>query len=62
MTSLFDVSMRIRRFDRDHVHYGRARDFWAEAKNLEWATCPLTEHGFVSIISLTNYRDRIPSA
>lgn len=42
-------------FDADHVDHRRARS-WLEAESeAGWASCPLTENGFIRIISQPRY-------
>jgi toxin-antitoxin system PIN domain toxin len=52
--SLLDVNVLVSLFDPDHVHHQIAHDWFADARRTGWATCPLTEAGFVRI--LTNPR------
>lgn len=37
----------------NHVHHGRAQRWFAGARAAGWATCPLTESGFVRVSSNT---------
>ena len=50
-----DVSVLIALLDEDHIHYAKATDWFQ--KNLEqgWITCPLTENGYIRIVSGTGY-------
>jgi toxin-antitoxin system PIN domain toxin len=60
MRALLDINVLIALIDPSHVHHRIARE-WLEA-NIEhgWASCPLTQNGFVRIISQTAYPNSIP--
>jgi uncharacterized protein len=53
-TYLLDVNVLLALSDPVHVHYERAGR-WFEAASRPWATCPITENGFVRISSNPNY-------
>lgn len=55
MRTLFDVSALLAVFDKDHVFHGRARAWWAENADGGWASCPLTQNGFIRIMSQQSY-------
>jgi len=55
MRSLFDVSVPIALVDPDHVHYRRVRTWWTNEQHSGWASCPLTQNGFVRIVSQPTY-------
>lgn len=46
-------------FDENHVSYERARLWWKSNQQGGWASCPLTENGFVRIISQPTYPSRL---
>ena len=48
---LLDVNILIALFNPNHVHHGRARDWFSETGAKGWATCPLTEAGLLRIMS-----------
>lgn len=52
---LLDINVLIARADADHQHHDRAA-LWMQ-RNLkgEWATCPLTENGFIRILGHPSY-------
>jgi len=52
---LLDVNILIALADADHVHHSRATDFFLEHHSSGWATCPITENGFVRILGNPNY-------
>lgn len=58
MTALLDVNVLIALFDAEHIHYQTAHDWFESAKRGLWATCPLTENGFVRIVSSPRYPGR----
>lgn len=43
---LLDVNVLVARVFEDHIHH-RAAKTWLSTPNLEWATCPFTEAGFL---------------
>ena len=45
--ALLDVNVLIALFDPDHVHHEVAHDWFADHRERGWATCPLTENGFL---------------
>jgi toxin-antitoxin system PIN domain toxin len=49
-TALLDVNVLIALFNPDHVHHEIAHDWFAEHHTQGWATCPLTENGFVRVL------------
>jgi uncharacterized protein len=55
MRALFDVNVLIALFQPDHVHHQRVHDWWEKNQHSGWATCPLTENGFVRILSQPKY-------
>lgn len=53
--ALLDVSVLLALLDSDHVDHSRARE-WLEVEiGSGWASCPITENGFVRIISQPRY-------
>jgi len=53
--ALLDVNVLIALFDPDHIHHDLAHDWFAAQRRHGWATCPLTENGFVRVISHPRY-------
>jgi toxin-antitoxin system PIN domain toxin len=52
---LLDVNALIALFDPVHVH-NKAMSAWFEANSEQgWATCPITENGFIRIVSQPRY-------
>ncbi len=52
---LLDVNVLVALFDPDHVHHEVAHDWFADHREQGWATCPLTENGFVRVVSNPAY-------
>jgi uncharacterized protein len=55
MRALFDVSFLIALFTPRHVHGHRAHDWWLENQKFGWASCPITQNGFVRITSQPSF-------
>ena len=49
MTVLLDVNVLIALAWPNHVHHAAARAWFEERRENGWATCPLTEAGFVRV-------------
>lgn len=49
--ALLDVNVLVALFDPDHVHHDVSHDWFADNGQAAWATCPLTENGFVRIVA-----------
>jgi toxin-antitoxin system PIN domain toxin len=56
--ALLDVNVLVALFCADHVHHELAHDWFADHRRDGWATCPLTENGFLRIV--TNPATGIP--
>ena len=52
---LIDINLLIARCDPGHTHHRRAVHWFTEHAPSGWATCPLTENGFVRILSHPSY-------
>lgn len=60
--TLLDVNVLLALLDRDHVDHQRARD-WLDVEIVSgWASCAITENGFVRIISQPRYPSPISPA
>ena len=59
--ALLDVNVLLALLDADHADHERA-DVWAE-QGLEsgWATCALTQNGFVRILAQPTYPNAVPA-
>jgi hypothetical protein len=57
-TYLLDVNLLLALTDPMHIHHESAHRWFAERGQEAWATCPLTENGFIRIASHPNYPNR----
>ena len=48
---LLDTNVLVALLWPSHAHHDRAMDWFARRRGMGWATCPLTEAGFVRIVS-----------
>ena len=55
MRSLLDVNVLIALLQPDHAHHGVAHRWWSAQRSEGWASCPLTQNGFVRIVSQPKY-------
>lgn len=55
---LLDVNVLLALADPMHVHHDAAHRFFAATARQGWASCPLTENGFVRIASHPRYPNR----
>jgi toxin-antitoxin system PIN domain toxin len=55
MRALLDVNVLLALFDADHAEHRRARAWLASEIHHGWASCPITQNGFVRIISQPKY-------
>ena len=55
---LLDVNLLLALSDPMHVHHEAAHRWFAEHGRQAWATCPITENGFVRIASHPKYPNR----
>jgi uncharacterized protein len=55
MRALLDINVLLALLDQQHVHHRRARG-WLEDEIVDgWASCAITQNGFVRIISQPGY-------
>lgn len=47
--ALLDVNVLVALFFPEHVHHEIAHDWFADHRRDGWATCPITENGFVRV-------------
>lgn len=52
-----DVNILIALFDPRHIHHEPAQEWFTSVHAIGWATCPLTENGFIRIASNPNYEN-----
>lgn len=60
--ALLDVNVLIALFDSDHVDHRRVRE-WLDAEIVHgWASCAITQNGFVRIVSHPRYPNALAPA
>ena len=62
MRALLDVNVLLALLDMAHVHHLRARAWFSQQAAQGWASCPLTQNGFVRVISQPKYPQPITTA
>ena len=60
--ALLDVNVLLALLDRDHVDHERARAWIEDEIEHGWASCAITQNGFVRIVSEPRYPSPIPPA
>lgn len=50
-----DVNVLVALFDSAHIHHEMAHNWFAHARVHAWATCPLTQSGFLRVVSNPSY-------
>jgi len=61
MTSLLDVNVLISLLDTNHGHHAAASGWLAQNKDA-WASCPITQNGYLWIVTQEAYRNTISIA
>ncbi len=61
MRSLLDINVLLALFDGSHEFHERAREWLTAAITDGWASCPITQNGFVRIISQPRYPNPVPT-
>lgn len=62
MRALLDVNVLLALLDADHVDHALARRWLAAEIEHGWASCAITENGFVRILSQPRYPSPVPPA
>ena len=62
MRSLLDISVLLALLDADHVGQARARAWFGREVGYGWASCAITQNGFVRVISQPAYTSPVPTA
>ncbi|WP_287129426.1 TA system VapC family ribonuclease toxin [Candidatus Cyanaurora vandensis] len=57
-TYLLDVNVLLALSDPMHIHHEGVHRWFSDRGQTAWATCPITENGFVRIASHPNYPNR----
>ena len=60
--ALLDINVLLALLDSDHVDHGQAHDWLDEEIDAGWASCAITENGFVRIISEPRYPSPVSAA
>ena len=55
MRSLLDVNVLLALHDPNHTHTDAAHEWWEQNKSTGWASCPISQNGFVRISSGPTY-------
>jgi toxin-antitoxin system PIN domain toxin len=55
MRALLDINVLLALFDSGHTFHARALRWWSANKDEGWASCPLTENGYLRIVSQASY-------
>jgi toxin-antitoxin system PIN domain toxin len=55
VTYLLDINVLVALFDPAHVHHEAAHRWFAAVGSNSWATCPITENGFIRVLSNPGY-------
>lgn len=58
MIHLLDVNVLIALFDPAHIHHDAAHSWFGSHAASGWATCPITQNGFVRVIANPGYPGR----
>ena len=62
MRALLDINVLLALFDTDHVDHARTRQ-WLEAEiHHGWASCAITQNGFLRVLSQPRYPSPVPVA
>ena len=58
MIHLLDVNVLVALFDPAHLHHDAAHGWFGAAREAGWATCPITQNGFLRVLSNPAYPGR----
>jgi toxin-antitoxin system PIN domain toxin len=58
--ALLDLNVLISMLDEHHLHYFKAHAWWTQNSADGWASCPLTQNGFLRILSQPRYNAPLP--
>ncbi len=62
MRALLDVNVLLALFDSGHQFHGHARAWLEEQIEQGWASCPITQNGFIRIVSQPAYPNNVHPA
>ncbi|WP_283608901.1 TA system VapC family ribonuclease toxin [Mycolicibacterium poriferae] len=60
--ALLDVNVLLALLDSDHVDHSRVRQWISAEISQGWASCAITQNGFVRIVSQPRYPSPVPPA
>jgi toxin-antitoxin system PIN domain toxin len=60
--ALLDVNVLVALLDSDHADHSRARTWFENEIDQGGASCPITQNGFVRVVSQLRYPSPVPSA
>jgi toxin-antitoxin system PIN domain toxin len=60
MRALLDVNVLIALFDGDHVSHAQAIRWMEDNGKAGWASCPITQNGFLRVMSQPGYPNHAP--
>lgn len=55
MRALLDINVLIALLDEQHIHHHLAHAWLAQNIQAGWASCPITQNGFIRIVSQPSY-------
>ena len=58
MIHLLDVNVLVALFDPAHIHHDAAHAWFERARPSGWATCPITQNGFLRVVANPAYPGR----
>jgi uncharacterized protein len=62
MRALLDINVLLALLDADHVEHVAARAWLEREIPTGWASCPITQNGFVRVVSQPRYPSPVPPA
>ena len=62
MRALLDINVLLALFDADHVDHTRTREWLGAEIGHGWASCAITQNGFLRVISQPRYPSPVPVA
>ena len=58
MTSLLDVNVLLSLLDSNHDHHAAVMEWWSQNDD-PWASCPITQNGYLRIVTQSTYPNTI---
>ena len=58
MTSLLDVNVLVSLLDANHEHHAASMGWFRENED-RWASCPITQNGYLRVVTQDKYPNRI---